>query len=407
MSASMFALELYDYSIPVTWFQVSQPALKEGVTPTPAAPESLLPQDLLSQWIRVIRADDSMKDKPGFALKKFQETKSNAWLLAAMMTNSGKLDPNGELAKAFAKVSSRDPGYLVLAYYAGNAGLEIPLDEILARNDLVRGTRNHFLSLALRKDPKSLPVNGPRQIAGESLGCESAGDLREALSESNETRLDTDGAEALNRLSIPEILEIKNAWSKHSFLSKRLGLIAWTRAHLLDDAKLMDDTTKLVAADFPDIAAEVQESLEGSLKDRKRSALFFMLKYPIMHRDYFVGATSLVFDAEERSSYETNWWCKAKAGNLPEELTKTHIAPKYFLTEVLAWAKEAPADPRIPEALALAVQSHRWGCCNSETLQLAKNAFKLLQTKYKGSDGAKSTATYAACESPVREQSLW
>ena len=37
-------------------------------------------------------------------------------------------------------------------------------------------------------------------------------------------------------------------------------------------------------------------------------------------------------------------------------------APNYLVAQVLAWAKRAPGDPRVPEALHLAVRSTRYGC---------------------------------------------
>ena len=61
------------------------------------------------------------------------------------------------------------------------------------------------------------------------------------------------------------------------------------------------------------------------------------------------------------------------------------------MAQVLAWAKRTPDDPRMPEALHLAVRSTRYGCTNAKTTQFSKQAFQLLHKQYPKSPWAQQT----------------
>ena len=59
--------------------------------------------------------------------------------------------------------------------------------------------------------------------------------------------------------------------------------------------------------------------------------------------------------------------------------------------QAIQWAKEAPDDPRVPEALHLAVRTTRYGCVDGETTSFSKAAFQLLHRRYPKSEWAKKT----------------
>ena len=66
-------------------------------------------------------------------------------------------------------------------------------------------------------------------------------------------------------------------------------------------------------------------------------------------------------------------------------------APDYLPREVIDWAKTHPSDPRVAEALALAVKSTRFGCTDQKTGQFSKQAFDLLHSRYPKSSWAQQT----------------
>jgi hypothetical protein len=72
-------------------------------------------------------------------------------------------------------------------------------------------------------------------------------------------------------------------------------------------------------------------------------------------------------------------------------LVSLGIAPNYLSQFVTEWAKQNPEDPRIPEALHLAVRSTRYGCTDKETGKFSRAAFELLHQRYPKSLWAKKT----------------
>ena len=61
-------------------------------------------------------------------------------------------------------------------------------------------------------------------------------------------------------------------------------------------------------------------------------------------------------------------------------------AKRYLAKQTLAWARSAPQDPRVPEALYIAVQAtsqYKYGCNGWEyDKQTKKQAETILRTKY-------------------------
>jgi hypothetical protein len=58
---------------------------------------------------------------------------------------------------------------------------------------------------------------------------------------------------------------------------------------------------------------------------------------------------------------------------------------------MIQWATKDPDDPRLPEALHLAVNATRYGCGDKDTGRWSKAAFDLLHRKYPNTTWAKKT----------------
>jgi hypothetical protein len=124
--------------------------------------------------------------------------------------------------------------------------------------------------------------------------------------------------------------------------------------------------------------------------------------------------------------FRDNWWsgvygmAKDKEGMLTILSEKTAPSPPGFLTDeqrsavvaerkkmasiesgpselclrAVEWAKRSPADPRVPEALHLAVKATRYGYRDERTRQRSKSAFETLHKLYPNSKWAKLTEFY-------------
>jgi hypothetical protein len=108
-------------------------------------------------------------------------------------------------------------------------------------------------------------------------------------------------------------------------------------------------------------------------------------------------------------SYRDNWWCalkepenakppafltaaQQKSGAAEREaIIKAAGAPAFFASTVVAWARSHPADPRLPEALALAVKTSHFGCTDASSAKPVEQAFSLLHRRFPNSTWAKQT----------------
>jgi len=122
----------------------------------------------------------------------------------------------------------------------------------------------------------------------------------------------------------------------------------------------------------------------------------------------------------EQDSYRDNWWCAAALAEQQTEkdaggstgktspnfltaaqrataakeyavLASFGAAPNYLCRQVIEWATSHPADPRVPEALHLAVKSTRYSCTDKQTGKWSKAAYDFLHQHYPGNTWTKQT----------------
>jgi hypothetical protein len=207
--------------------------------------------------------------------------------------------------------------------------------------------------------------------------------------------------------------------SRHSalpeYLRRRFALATWTRAIVLKQSAIADEIAPEVVRLVPESAPLFQSYLEARTpQDKTNAALFVLLKFPSLTP--FVEGGVGGFNAPEDNDYyfETSWWCAPsnteynlkgeevpKLVAKPSFLTPTQIeaarqertalvtigdAKIYLGKQAIAWAKASPEDPRVPEALYIAVQansSYKYGCNGWDFDEKThKEAKSILRTKY-------------------------
>jgi hypothetical protein len=225
-------------------------------------------------------------------------------------------------------------------------------------------------------------------------------------------------------------------------LRGELALAGLTRAALLGDEAAARAFTAPLAATRPDLGAEARAALaEPDADTRAFASALFVLRTPGA-RPYLDAGEGRVTPVRRIDSYQDNWWCAAEEdeerwGGAPDALgTRAEytfgadsaaaaqrnaarhaaIAPAWTSAEeraalarehaalvklpgaadwltarALAYAKRHPDDPRVPEALHLAVRSTRFGCPSARTSALSREAFTLLHRRYGTSDWARKT----------------
>jgi len=159
---------------------------------------------------------------------------------------------------------------------------------------------------------------------------------------------------------------------------------------------------------------------------RRFTAAYIALKFPGLRPTVTPGLGRST-PIGEVDSFRDNWWCLAASPRpleadaaaeqetkrpesskqrLPAFLSPTEraaaakevstlnalgVAPNYLSRTVIDWANRNPADPRVPEALHLAVTSTRRGCTDKESGRWSKAAFDLLHRRYPNSPWARKT----------------
>lgn len=406
----------------------------------------------LTDWIATFQ--DSSQAAEDHAVARWQATRSNdtrsnassgAWLIAALSLVDGQNAKANELLAEALKINSRSAAFASARYHAIRLLIETGktneartlLDQTLKTDrahfdesalNLLTGQRmllatslDEFLTDAARV-PAALSWNDD----GRELPVEDAEVSEETKDQAGKPFFDVDAAKAINQ-QLPLSVLKEAASSKVLPLGPRrdLAQAAWLRAALLGDTKTADELTPVLAALFPDLSALLNEYSSTAQPDEKKfAAIYAWLKTPGMEPvvDAGIGRT---IPLTQQDSYRDNWWCSAsfqpataeenrevvqftavttgkpprflspadsaKAEKEWSTLSSFGTAPNYIVKQVVQWANTHPNDPRVPEALHLAVRTTRYGCTDKDSTRWSKTAFDVLHRKYPNNPWTKKT----------------
>jgi hypothetical protein len=247
---------------------------------------------------------------------------------------------------------------------------------------------------------------------------------------------DHDAATALNEhMPIAVLARVAASPVMPETLRDEIGRAAWTRAVLLGQDDATRDLFPFIERAVPSMTAELSAYRAATTPAaRQRSALFLLLKLPGLHpnvapglgRDPAYGRPDHPLEPiAQMDPFRDNWWCEAGAFsgmssyNDPGAPPSNAPAPSFLgepertraRTEVAAirklptaaivlcdrataWARATPDDPRIPEALYLAIRASHYGC-GGRTAASSAAAFRLLKSpRYANTEWAKKAKYY-------------
>ncbi|MFT3744687.1 MAG: hypothetical protein QM785_10410 [Pyrinomonadaceae bacterium] len=228
---------------------------------------------------------------------------------------------------------------------------------------------------------------------------------------------DSDLIEVLNQhFSTASLIEVFKSPALPEYMRPRIALAIWTRAYLLNDTATMDKFLPDLGTYNPDFQPYLDKIVAAKTPAAHENALlYFVLKNPILSPYIEDGMGKTDNTTEEWDS--DDWWCEPydseysdeagaevpkklpprpafltaaqsqTAQNERKKLRAIGDSPKYLAAKVLAWAKRAPADKRVPEAIYIMIVANGWnkyGCGNNE--ELRDELAKLLKTRYPGSE---------------------
>ncbi|HEX9963017.1 MAG TPA: hypothetical protein VGB00_18940 [Pyrinomonadaceae bacterium] len=411
-----------------------------------------LRQDELTDWLFTYQIRDESAYE--HSLTRWRQTKSDLWLMTALTkAETGSNDLKRLLEEALT-IDRSAPVYPTVAYHTARIYIEQKkfaearrlLDDILNSSmDLPVSTRNQFLqqrmSLAATLDEFLIfaqrkpfgfdfegstgtieqfiaeqkswynPQHYPDQTR-EEYEREVEERFKDEKEWQNRLMFDEDAVEIINQhFPLTVLLEAEKSPALPEYLQKRLALAIWTRAILLENdaaARKISPEVVRLAPEFGTLFAAYQNA--ATPLERKRAALFFILKNPVL--------TPIIKSGMGKTDNETgefdidDWWCTPYDSDYDEEgenvgfrlparpsfLTKAQSdaaqaeraklkeigdAPKFLAEAVLEWQKLAPADKRVPEMLYITYKANGWtkyGCGNNE--ELRAQIAKILKTRY-------------------------
>ncbi len=390
------------------------------------------------------------------AFTRWRETGSTAWLVAAL-TNAESKSPNVKnLMQAAERISPDTPAFATLAFQlvrlkteTGQHKEALQLLDIVSTNSelLPLSAQNEFQAqrLTLARDlTQFLKYAARKPIAfygdGTFVTIRELVEARklywsdyEGQTESKEeyeTRLEREFKELLtddlrlfddhtndliNRhFSTAILVEALRDPQTTSYLRRRLTLLLFTRALLLNNHEVAAQVAPHVIKTAPEIAALVTQYVEAkTVTEREQAALFLLLKSPGL-TPFFTGDLEQVSLTHSDYYLESAWWCApeeteynaageavqktieppafldarqvADAKQEFEKLADTADAKTYLAKRVLEWARTSPDDPRIPEALLIAFWangSYKYGCNGWEhDEEIQRETSALLRERY-------------------------
>ncbi|MBF0550274.1 MAG: hypothetical protein HQK60_07045 [Deltaproteobacteria bacterium] len=391
--------------------------------------------DDLGDWIKTFQ--DPGEAALQHAMAIWEKKATTPWLLAGL----SKIKPDhpkfSALYQAAEQVKPDSPAFLTCAFHLTRLLIasgkldeaRSKLDGLLAQPGLPVSVRNLLLSLRmpLSRNLDEFLKFAPRAPIGiyyddgaAGLDCVPGSTEGMDVLKNKEFLFDDDASELIrNKFPLNLVLDAATNQSVPVNLRRNLAQAGWVKAVLLND----EPAGLAFAAALKDLVPELQDCLEAyfSAEDgqgKRFAAMLLMLKFPGMQPEIYsgVGRTTPLNEIDD---LRDNWWqpwtqeatTTATGGAKPhpdfpaffnpvdkfvatiqrEQLLSLPAAANILCQEVIQWARLHPKDPRVPEALHLAVKSTRYSWGDEDTANFSKAAFQLLHQKYPKSDWAKQT----------------
>jgi len=431
--------DLWDYTVLLDgYLETDEPAKKNQFNDE-------LRRDDLTDWISTLQASG---DEPrAHAYERWQTTSALPWLIAALSKTSGKDVNASKLISAAMNIAAKSPAFPGARFHAARLLIEAGnlneagtlVDDLMTKNraqldestlNLVTGQKM-LLATTLADFLKSAPRT-PAGLSwnddGREIPAQSSDSSEGAQNLFGKPLFDEDAAEVINRrLPLVVLKEASSSTSLPVHLRRDLVQAVWLRAVLLGDMKTADELVPVLKTLVPKMGSLLDEFLATTQPEQKKYVgLFVWLKTPGLEPIVNSGIGREA-PLEKQDTYRDNWWCEASFATVPNALTeevfsadaftsktkatpvfvtpdmlsngtrqyesllKLGTAPNFLCRQMIEWATKNPGDPRLPEALHLAVVSTRFGCTDKETGRLSKAAFDVLHRKYPNTTWAKKT----------------
>lgn len=366
------------------------------------------------------------------ALKKWQDNATMPWLVLAI-SKATPADLSNvqakELFNAARAVNSDSRAYLTISSHLvrldlakkDNASALTRLNSILNNaNNLSPSSLNTFSTQRLHlatnlKDFERYGIQAPACVC-YSGGIEEVPDNiteieKSGICKPNPKMICKEAAYALDKqMPLSKLLQFANSPTLPKPLQKYVLWSLFTRATLIGNTTIANSAAKSLIALDQSKAPLLKAYLEAKDPQSKNfAASFAMLNFSTANPNIGWGlyndegehwwwsappSDSYYYYGQNDAKLSCSFISKEELAQATQEvskLSKVQTAPNYLTQNVLAYAKLFPQDPRIPQALHLAIRATRYGSVDKSTTLLSKQAFQLLHRKYKNSRWTKKT----------------
>jgi hypothetical protein len=404
--------------------------------------EGTQPGDETGEWISAVQRPDTS------SIERWKSNiASQAWLVAALLAADGKSADAPELIAAALKVEAGSAAFATAQYHAASLRYERgEFAELRGQIDVLLSTRQSqldastvaALTILRSRAAASLAdfarlaafaptgVDTPDEDADQWEPCPSATGQGESVCP---TAMITPAAAAMiNHMPLSALVRLAGLNAAPFPLRRGAAQMAFERGILLGDFKEADAAARLLAAQSGQDAAELKSYLAARNDEERRfSAAFVMLHWPGVPPSLNV---SFMRDgaARELSNFRNNWWAAAQGPttqskmqfeNQLEYLPADESAPRFLdhaeraagereyaalgkvesasiwlPRAVIEWAETHRDDPRVPEALHLAVNATHFGSDTAGASPYSKKAFQQLHRNYPRSPRTSQTKYY-------------
>ena len=405
-------------------------------------------RDEVTDWILTFQ--DTSPNSVEHALERWTATAALPWLVASLAKIGAGHPRVPALLAAAAQVPREAPAFASVTFHRlrllSDSGKpdasRQQLDGLLSQTEPIfpPSARNLLLALRLKLartlhefllSTLRIPVAITYNIDGRELPEDIEANERLKLIARDQPLFDVDAARVLNRrLPLDTLRELVHRSILPSHLRRELAMAVLTRSLLLREEDTTRDLVPAVKTLIPELGPSLDEYRATISRDaRAFTGIFMVLRFPGL-KPYVQDNVGRLTPLDQIDTYQDNWWCApdaAGAGTAQEEdrlsaplnilyrtgqdpgleflspeqasaaqydlqrLASLGPAPNYLSQQVTAWAQKAPSDPRLPEALHLAVKATRYGCADADTGQFSKAAFDLLHERYPKSPWTQKT----------------
>jgi hypothetical protein len=338
--------------------------------------------DDLTDWIVTFQGGDR-----NHALEMWRAHRSIPWLVAALeYTNASDRDA-AELVDAARAVKPDSPAYLTVRFHAVRLmpadAARSALDELL-KLQAPTSARNLFRAQRMRlaTSLQEFLRYAPRTLVGET-------DVEERPDPKTDRYLDSDAAAIFNRqLPLALLKQAAASPQRPPNVRGELATVVYVRSVMMQPQPRFDDIYRIQKS--PGMREHVNSGFQRSegmaqiddyrdnwwcaIKEQSPAAPADGDEPPTMLKEVYRGSAP---EATFLSPAE-----REQARQEATELSAVPTGPNWLAAQAAQWAEKIPSDPRVPEALHLAVRATRFGCTDKNTGEFSKRAFDLLRQRY-------------------------